>query len=230
MKTHITDRLFLSLGGLVLISAFAVSAMSREAFFTYFGAEDSLIENMTAVLLGVCGLVLILRVLKLRTTLSHGALALGLVYGLVYIWAGGEEISWGQRIIGFESPEFFQENNDQQEFTFHNLVIGDVKLDELIFGPVLSYIILSYLILLPLLWQRVAWVRTLTDRMVIPVPRLHHAAFALIVTLIIPFLGESRRWEVYECIFALLSLAIFLNPANPLTAKAQEPDARPADR
>ena len=61
MKTHITDRLFLSLGGLVLISAFAVSAMSREAFFTYFGAEDSLIENMTAVLLGLCGLVLILR-------------------------------------------------------------------------------------------------------------------------------------------------------------------------
>jgi hypothetical protein len=40
--------------------------------------------------------------------------------------------------------------------------------------------------------------------------------FALVVTVIIPFLDESRRWEVYECIFALLSLAIFLNPANPL--------------
>lgn len=228
MNTHIADRLILILAGLVLVSAFAVSAMSKEAFFTYFGAEDSLIENMTAVLLGVCGLVLIRRVLKVRNALSQGAVLLGVVYGLAYIWAGGEEISWGQRIIGFESPEFFKENNDQQEFTFHNLVIGDVKLDELIFGPVLSYIILTYLILLPLLWRGMAWVKTLTRRMVIPVPRLHHAAFALVVTLIIPFLGESRRWEVYECIFALLSLAIFLNSANPLAAKTPEPDVQRA--
>lgn len=58
----------------------------------------------------------------MRTSLPRFALVLGVLYGLAYIWAGGEEISWGQRIIGFESPEYFRENNDQQEFTFHNLV------------------------------------------------------------------------------------------------------------
>ena len=32
-----------------------------------------------------------------------------------------EEISWGQRLIGFEEPEFWTKHNAQSEFTFHNL-------------------------------------------------------------------------------------------------------------
>lgn len=217
MTRQTLNSVFLSLGACVLIAAFIASGISKDVFFTYFGAEDSPVEDATALLLACAGVVLIARVLRARTSLTRAALGLGIVYGLVYIWAGGEEISWGQRLLGFESPEFFLENNDQQEFTLHNLVIGNVKLDELIFGPFLSYVILSYLILLPLLWPRLNWVRSLTHAMVIPVPRLHHAVFALVVTVIIPFLDESRRWEVYECIFALLSLAVFVHPANPLS-------------
>ena len=151
MQRHIIDYGLLGLASLVLVAAFIFSAISKELFFQYFGAEDSSIENLTAIGLAVAGLALWARVLPHRATLNRGALALGVLYGLAYIWAAGEEISWGQRILGFDSPEFFQENNDQQEFTFHNLVVGGVKLDEILFGPILSYIILSYLIVLPIL-------------------------------------------------------------------------------
>ncbi len=216
MTRQMTDITLLCLATAVLFAAFIASAMSGDVFFTYFGAEDSVVENATALLLAACGIALWWRALDARAVLPRGAVILGVLYGLVYVWAGGEEVSWDQRLIGFESPEYFQNNNDQQEFTFHNLVIGNVKLDELIFGPVLSYFILAYLIVLPVLWPRVAWVQRLVSRMIIPVPQSYHAMFALVVTVIIPFLDESRRWEVYECIFALLSLAIFLNPANPL--------------
>lgn len=212
----VLDGVFLLAGACVLIAAFIAAGLSREMFMTYFGAEDSFAEDATALFLALAGLVLLHRIWSARTAVSKGALALGVLYGLAYIWAGGEEISWGQRIIGFESPEFFQANNDQSEFTLHNLVIGDVKLDELLFGPALSLVILTYLILLPLLWRKAAWVKRVTNAMAIPVPRLHHAAYALAVTLIIPLLAYSRRWEVYECVFALLSMAIFIHPANPL--------------
>ena len=37
------------------------------------------------------------------------------------IFIGMEEISWGQRLIGFEEPEFWSKHNAQSEFTFHNL-------------------------------------------------------------------------------------------------------------
>ncbi len=38
-----------------------------------------------------------------------------------------EEISWGQRIIGFESAEFFKEHNQQGETNLHNLLTGPYK-------------------------------------------------------------------------------------------------------
>ena len=46
------------------------------------------------------------------------------VYGLLTFlgfFIGMEEISWGQRLIGFEEPEFWAKHNAQSEFTFHNL-------------------------------------------------------------------------------------------------------------
>lgn len=217
MTRQTTDYFVLFLSTALLVAAFVASAMQGDIFFTYFGAEDSPVENATALILAVAGVALWWRALAAKQVISRGAVILGVLYGLAYVWAAGEEISWGQRILGFDSPDYFQNNNDQQEFNFHNMVIGGVKLDELIFGPVLSYIILSYLIVLPLLWPRVDLVKKLVRTMIIPVPRPYHAAFAFAVTVIIPFLDESRRWEVYECIFALLSLAIFLHPANPLT-------------
>ena len=36
-----------------------------------------------------------------------------------------EEISWGQRILGFESGDFFSSNNTQQETNLHNLISGE---------------------------------------------------------------------------------------------------------
>ena len=36
-------------------------------------------------------------------------------------FVGMEELSWGQKIIGFEEPKYWAENNVQSEFTFHNL-------------------------------------------------------------------------------------------------------------
>ena len=35
-------------------------------------------------------------------------------------FVGMEEISWGQRLLGYEEPEFWSKHNVQSEFTFHN--------------------------------------------------------------------------------------------------------------
>lgn len=36
----------------------------------------------------------------------------------------GEEISWGQRLLSFTSPDFFQRHNLQQEINLHNFLTG----------------------------------------------------------------------------------------------------------
>src|SRR5690606_18740736 len=42
---------------------------------------------------------------------------------LVMLFAGGEEISWGQRIFGWETPQEIADLNDQGETNIHNIGI-----------------------------------------------------------------------------------------------------------
>ena len=46
------------------------------------------------------------------------------VYGLAFfcIFVAMEEISWGQRLLAYKAPDFFLEQNYQQELNFHNVV------------------------------------------------------------------------------------------------------------
>lgn len=64
------------------------------------------VKNVTAYLYGK-------RHMKLHTCLSAG-LALGLFF------IAAEEISWGQRVIGFKGPDTFVVGNRQGEFNIHN--------------------------------------------------------------------------------------------------------------
>ena len=40
------------------------------------------------------------------------------------VFVAGEEISWGQRIFGFATPDFLIRLNNQKEFTVHNIANG----------------------------------------------------------------------------------------------------------
>lgn len=55
----------------------------------------------------------------------QGNRVLGGAYGLFTLLLGFvafEEISWGQRLLGVKSPEFFETHNSQAEITLHNLL------------------------------------------------------------------------------------------------------------
>lgn len=50
---------------------------------------------------------------------------LGIVYyglAIFFLVIALEEISWGQTLLGWNSPDFFQESNKQQETNLHNLI------------------------------------------------------------------------------------------------------------
>jgi hypothetical protein len=142
------------------------------------------------------------------------AAACSIFYGLLFFLGAGEEVSWGQRIFGWESGEFFMENNKQMETNFHNLVVGDLHLAKTLFGSVLTTVILLYLVALPLLYPRVGFIKRLADRFAIPVPGVRHTVLALLASIVIAIMDQNRKWEVYELIFSLLMLSIILLPQN----------------
>lgn len=86
--------------------------------------EDGPVEAMSSLLFFIGGVGFIVAAVRsdhLRERQSRW------VYGTILLWAAacfvcaGEEISWGQRILGFETPEAIKAANLQEEFTVHNL-------------------------------------------------------------------------------------------------------------
>lgn len=94
-----------------------------EFFARMIESESGIIENGTALILipaAAIGFQLGWRFFR-----SHGAAYLlwfG-AFGLMCFGFAGEEISWGQHWVGWNSPEFFVENNRQGETNIHNINI-----------------------------------------------------------------------------------------------------------
>jgi hypothetical protein len=76
------------------------------------------VENSTAIAAGLAGLLLILESRRAGNPLRR-ILLIAAAAGVLF--HAGEEISWGQRIIGFSVPEAIRAANTQGEFNLHNL-------------------------------------------------------------------------------------------------------------
>ncbi|SLN29759.1 hypothetical protein PEL8287_01365 [Roseovarius litorisediminis] len=184
------------------------------AFHEFFAVEDGPVEWGTAICLFVSFTVLARYALGFRRTGQNAAMVAMGFYALLFFFASGEELSWGQRIFGWEASEFFTENSNRAETNLHNLKVGEVKLVKVLFGNILTSILLVYLVILPIVYPRVERVRRLADRLAIPVPHLKHGLIALVGSIVVASVDLQRRWEVYEFIFSLVALSIFLMPQN----------------
>ena len=80
--------------------------------------EDYWVENLTAVWFLLAGLLLFVTTLVERSFFRRCVYILG---AMAMVFAAGEEISWGQRIFGFATPDFLMHLNEQKEFTVHNI-------------------------------------------------------------------------------------------------------------
>ncbi|MEO0774779.1 MAG: hypothetical protein AAFZ04_16545 [Pseudomonadota bacterium] len=211
---HTIDRALLGILVGVLVISIGVHLYDVDVFSLNFANEDGAVEYATAFGLLFCSLTFVTHAGSLRRRGMTLAAVCTAFYALLFFMGAGEEVSWGQRIFGWESGEFFMENNKQYETNLHNLVVGDMHLAKTVFGSGLTAVILLYLVALPLLYPRVGWVTRLADKFAIPVPGLRHTVLAVLASLVIAVMDQSRKWEVYELIFSLLMLSIIILPQN----------------
>ena len=80
--------------------------------------EDHWVEYLTAVWFLLAGLLLFITASAERNFFRRCVYILG---GMAMMFAAGEEISWGQRILGFATPDFLMHVNRQKEFNVHNV-------------------------------------------------------------------------------------------------------------
>lgn len=99
-----------------------------------------------------------------------------------------EEISWGQRVLGYSPPRYFLEKNWQQEFNIHNVIPTRLR-QQLVVG-----ILATYGLLLPLM-ERIPRTRRLLSTLGITAPPaalapIFAALIALLMTYPIEYSGE----------------------------------------
>lgn len=188
------------------------SYLSPELYVEGLAAEDGVFEWGTAAFLLLGAIVCARRVvLPGKTRLFAVISALG---ALVLFFGAGEEISWGQRVIGWDSGEFWVENNDQAETNLHNLVVGEVKINKLLFGVTLTLAFLAFFALLPVLHHRSAAVARWAGRWGVPVPKAVHGLAFVLSLVVMSLVPTSRSAELGEFAIGLLLALVVLFPAN----------------
>lgn len=99
-------------------------AFDTETVF-YLADEDELIENAGALFFLGSSLLFFTAFNRKRKTTGKSKPGDLVLIGLAALFLFGflEEISWGQRIFGIDTPEILQGSNKQRELNIHNLEI-----------------------------------------------------------------------------------------------------------
>jgi len=158
-KKEITPIKITSALSLALIVSIAILFFVNPVAYVNLIAEDSWGEYGTFVFYAMGFLLMIYIMLSDRSYLKPGYLLIT----FCFFFMAMEEISWGQRILGLQTPESLRAINRQGETNIHNLV----RVNRLF--RKLSIIILLWAMAFPYLINKYDRVKNLVKKLGIPV-------------------------------------------------------------
>lgn len=123
-------------------------AVNNVEVFVFYTREDSCLESLQFFLLLLSATMCYYLALDFHRK-KDSATALMFTIGMaVFVIIGMEEISWGQRILLFETPEFLDPINKQHEFNLHNIKGISNKKTHLLIGSYGVFSGLAYYLLI----------------------------------------------------------------------------------
>lgn len=213
-KISLTEKLVLAAVVVMIVVGFLL-LYTDYALYTAYTTEDSLVEWLTVLGLLMGSWVCFSRAFRIGTSKGVLFLVTALVMGGVLFLAAGEEISWGQRLFGIESPEYFKKNNTQAETNIHNLIVGGVRINRWIFSFLLSAVLAFYLIILPILYRTKSWARRLVKFWGVPLPKTYQTVFTVVLFVVVTqLMDDPEEWELLECGIAFLLFLVIAFPVN----------------
>lgn len=189
-----------------------LSDSNREVFYQAV-QEDEFLEWATVWAFAVAAGVFAVAAVRQRR--SSGALPWFLAgVSLFCFFVAGEEMSWGQRILGYRPPAYFLAENFQQELNVHNVV--DTSLRKLgLKGVILGYgVLLSLLALAPP-------IRKLFGRLAIVTPPWTLAPAFLVAFFTYQEYPFKFAGEVVELMLGLAFLFAALHAAEASAAPSE---------
>lgn len=168
---HISRHFIISI--FVIIISYLVYLFFKEDTVNKLGREDGLFEYLTALSFLISSMFFFINFLNQKKIVL-------VLFALIFFIGMGEEISWGQRIFNFGTPEYFKERNIQDEFNLHNLDFFDSKNLDGQYKAGISYFLsinflyklfwLVYGIILPVVCSFSGLVKNVVFKISLPVP------------------------------------------------------------
>lgn len=173
--------------------------------------ESGFFETLTAVTLLFAGVLFLFTAIRFGV---RGGVAAArwapMTLGILLILGAGEEVSWGQHWLHFDTPESFRALNDQGEFNLHNISTH-------LANHLMVLFFLCYVGLLPVVTYYLSEVRYVVERLNIPLCPLVFAPFAVVgvsMSEAIPGVWGNPLWspnEARETLFGVIMLGVSIS-------------------
>lgn len=209
----LTEKLILFLVAAIVAAGYILFYTNLPLFEKYV-EEDGTVEWLTVLGLVLGCAVCIIRFKNLVRLRNWWFLFVVLGLGLFLFFAAGEEISWGQRIFGIKSSEFFKEHNSQGETNLHNLIVDGVKLNKVIFSIGLIAAMGIYLAVVPVVYRKNEKLKNWINHSGIPVPRIYQVVSIALLFILTELIPHGKNAEILEAGIAFLFFLIIRYPEN----------------
>ena len=201
----------------ILLGSSILGALSYYVDAEFFGSlvkEDGIFENITALVLLAISVLSFIRLIKQHKQRNKWWVIMNVVIVIGAFFGFGEEISWGQRIFSIQAGDFFTSNNLQQETNLHNLEVGGVNINKLIFSKGLVIVFGFYFLFAQ--WLYIKWDRfkDFIVKIGLQLPKIKHSVAIFVCTGIVVVNGGARIWELWEAMFVIVILWVFIDPYN----------------
>jgi hypothetical protein len=204
--------LYLTFG--LLIFGIVMANLDPVWFDLAYAVEDGFIEWMTVLPLGMICLLTVRRIKMLAANRTFWFLLSSFLLIGLCLFAVGEEISWGQRLLETKSPAFFKAYNSQRETNLHNLVLDGKSVNLIVFSRMMIAGMAFYLLGLPWLYSRKKWVRHWVNQLAVPLPKPYQVLALFVVFGLISLIPSGKRAEMLEFGLCFMLLSIVRFPKN----------------
>lgn len=206
--------------------AFIVGRYATPEHEALWFKEDGIIESVGAIAFLIASLAFLFVARAISRDRGGRHVLVALALSVLMLLACLEEISWGQRLFDWKTPEMIKSVNVQGETNIHNLKWFQLDEDSTFVesfmnaNRMFAMFCAGFGIVLPMAYSQAPWVRRIARRFSIPIPSLWlGAGFAVTFIAFRLAISDQPRWlvsglnELKEALYAVVLATIAVSMA-----------------
>ena len=159
-------------------------------YFKNFWGETGFVETIQVLLILSALLISIFLTFKFKNNIEK---IFQCIISICLFYYFGEEISWGQHYLEFQSPDFFIKTNNQKEFNLHNI---SNLLDQL--PRSIVFILCGFSPIFVMFYEKLYKKKLIYRKWILPDNSLIYVSIVLLIVTLPDFFNDKLDLELYN--------------------------------